>query len=323
MNRHAFINILAAASCLLSLLVASDSGLVRLSVASGETALPSDRKTEHHYTLNAGVRLLLFWVGRDNVGGGRIAWTKESGSTEALELLIGSDPDRAPRRINRWGYIKEQVSGHSAELTGIMTQSDEQSIEQADANSKSEGKYAFKAIRGQVTGHDAQSSTLRMNLPENYSYKDIPAVLKQIPKAGPFTRNTAVPDGVDPGFLVSMKSIIHESIEQYRNSGGKVRNPKARRYIYNGALYQLSVNSSSFLGNMTVNGRQYQGLIESKFEARNTVTGKISKFSITYGTGGSVQEVPVRILYQPRFWFRAELLLDDSAGIAQTAKESR
>jgi hypothetical protein len=84
-----------------------------------------------------------------------------------------------------------------------------------------------------------------------------------------------MPDEADPGFLFAVKAMIHESTEQYRSSG-KVKNLKPRRSIYNGALYQLSMDSSSFLNTADVNGRQYQNLVESKFEARNTLPGKPS-----------------------------------------------
>jgi hypothetical protein len=41
----------------------------------------------------------------NNVGGGRIRWIEEPDGEKGLEFLIGSDPARAPRNINRWGFI--------------------------------------------------------------------------------------------------------------------------------------------------------------------------------------------------------------------------
>src|SRR5262245_5961432 len=61
-------------------------------------------RQRHHYTMNARVRPLLFWIGRDDVGDAVVA-KRQNGESVGYSLLIGSDPDRAPRRINRWGYI--------------------------------------------------------------------------------------------------------------------------------------------------------------------------------------------------------------------------
>jgi len=51
----------------------------------------------------------LFWIGRSNVGDAVVA--RAAAPHEArYSLLIGSDPNRAPRRINRWGYLEENDS---------------------------------------------------------------------------------------------------------------------------------------------------------------------------------------------------------------------
>ena len=64
------------------------------------------------YKLRGEIRLLLPWIGRDDVGGGRITLTHSgtpSGNrwSEQIEVLFGSEPDRIPKRINRWGYARE------------------------------------------------------------------------------------------------------------------------------------------------------------------------------------------------------------------------
>ena len=66
---------------------------------------------EHYYRMLAKVRPLLFWISRDNVGGARIGWLGDQSGSKGFELLIGSDPARAPRKINRWGYIAEELRG--------------------------------------------------------------------------------------------------------------------------------------------------------------------------------------------------------------------
>jgi len=71
---------------------------------------------EWHYALTARIRLLLPWLNFRNVGGGRIVWTEGLNGVNVLELLVGSDPTRAPRRINRWGYLSERINGSSYDI---------------------------------------------------------------------------------------------------------------------------------------------------------------------------------------------------------------
>src|SRR5262245_21984476 len=72
-------------------------------------SLPTRISERWDYVMNVKVRLLLFWVGADDVGGGYI--TKGSlqsdRSSTITELVIGSDPAKAPRKINHWGAAVE------------------------------------------------------------------------------------------------------------------------------------------------------------------------------------------------------------------------
>jgi hypothetical protein len=67
--------------------------------------------SEHRYRMLAKVRPLLFWISKDDVGGAKVSWRGSEDGGFGLDLLIGSDPRRAPRQINKWGYIAEQVRG--------------------------------------------------------------------------------------------------------------------------------------------------------------------------------------------------------------------
>jgi len=61
-------------------------------------------------------------------------------------------------------------------------------------------------------------------------------------------------------------------------------------------------------------------LLESLFETRNFSNGQISHFSITYGIQDSINGISVRIVYRPRWWFEAEMLLDGDTAASQVAK---
>jgi hypothetical protein len=297
----------------------SDIGIVP---AADTTVVPARGTTvEWQYTMTARVRPLLFWISRSGVGGGRISWVESPDGTRSLELLIGSDPTRTPMKINRWGYVAERVAGSSAELVGVMTESEEQSIEQAAARkSQAKGAHAFKAIRGRLDQGLAQSTVIRLLLAEDFTYREADSLLRQLPARGPSVRQMQVPNGAEPGFLFALMGMMHDSVEKYLKSGTVSSGPQTRRtYVYDASLYEIVAKSSRFLKTALIDGLEYPAVINSQFETRNTRTGIISKFSVAYGTQGPHREIPLAIVYQPRWWLEAELQLDHAAGAAGRA----
>lgn len=95
--------------------------------AFGSASESTPAVQEHLYTVNAKVRLIpLVWIGRDNIGGARITRRQDVSGRRTVEFLVGSDPVRAPRGINRWGFIMESVNPHNAEVLGAMKESNEE-----------------------------------------------------------------------------------------------------------------------------------------------------------------------------------------------------
>ncbi|HEX6945253.1 MAG TPA: hypothetical protein VF196_03600, partial [Casimicrobiaceae bacterium] len=66
---------------------------------------------ERRYVMSGAVRPLLFWVKRDDIGLARIVWRRGSDGSRGYELLVGTDPARAPGSINRWGFVTEEALG--------------------------------------------------------------------------------------------------------------------------------------------------------------------------------------------------------------------
>jgi hypothetical protein len=278
--------------------------------------------TERHYTLTARVRPLLFWISRAGVGGARIAWEEEADGVRQIELLIGSDPARAPRKINRWGYIRESFSASGLELLGIMTESEEESVDQARARiDEVGGRHAFKAIRGRVRDQRAEATVIHMLLAEDYTYHDLDRLLLRLPDTGRVTPASALPDNVQPGFLFALKSVLHSNVEQVCARGRMGKETQSCLFVFNGALYRLIILKSDFHPSLTVNGRRYDSVIESRLQTRQVTTGSTSSFSIAYGTTGQNREVPIRIVYRPRWWFEAELQLTDEPSVALASRE--
>src|SRR5215469_5171995 len=72
---------------------------------------------EYNYIMTARVRLLFFWAGKDDVGQRlHSAWHFECRLPRGVfQVLFGSDPEKAPRAINRWGAGTE-IAWHRAPL---------------------------------------------------------------------------------------------------------------------------------------------------------------------------------------------------------------
>ena len=288
--------------------------------AASSAASPSSGSSgeRHHYAISARVRpLLVFWISRSGVGDAVV--TKRQGPSETgYSLLIGSDPDRAPRRINRWGYINEEMRGGEATLIGLMTESDEDSIKQAEANigRPVAGDRVFKIIRATIDGDQARSIVTSIAAPAAYSFRQVHTLLDLAQNQSTEgqegrARVIRLPSGTRPGFLTALAELMHRHVEEWHASG-RVPAGGPISYVYHGRIYELSVMRTRPLASVRVGGAAYAHVIASDFETRSTYDGEVDQFSITYGTEGSLAEIPLAASYQPKWWMQIELTLDDT-----------
>jgi hypothetical protein len=77
-------------------------------------------------------------------------------------------------------------------------------------------------------------------------------------------------------------------------------------------VYALVLAPPRVLKNARYAARTSATLLDADFEVLNRAGGGKEPFSVVYGTDGAIEEVPVYIADQPRWWFKAELLLDES-----------
>jgi hypothetical protein len=256
--------------------------------------------------------LFLFWVGRDDVGSARITWRRAE-SRRVFELLIGTDPERAPRKINRWGFITETLSTDRAEILGVMKESGEQTIEEAEARITLEngGLVLFKASRSTVTNGTAVGGTLDLRVPAHLTYRDLDTVLALIPAKLAATRTLELPPGTERGFLVALDTLIERSIEPCRRAGRPDAVP-AVRYVYNQTLYDLTLRSCHYRDELRSRVGVFTEVVDGRFEIENRSTGKETRFRVMYGASGDRRGVPVRALFRPHWWIEVELLLDSA-----------
>ena len=167
---------------------------------------------EHNYRVDARVRPLLFWIRKSNVGDARITWRTGPDGTVGYELLVGSDPARTPRRINRWGYLREESAPLGGIVFGVMSQSDEQSIEDADTNTSraAEIVHVFKALHQQVTGSEARVTLSNIQVANDLTYADVGTLLASVPAAPSRSKVVPIGDWTSPGFLTATAALLEE-----------------------------------------------------------------------------------------------------------------
>jgi len=273
---------------------------------------------EHSYIVNARVRpVLLFWIGRDNIGGARLTWRQGVDGRRAFEFLIGSDPARAPRRINRWGFIVEELDADNAEVLGVMSESNEQTIEEAKARTARENGdvSAFKALRTSITGNRAVSGTMTVLAPAELTYRDLDALLALIPSEAPGVRTLELPPGTEKGFLVAMDSLMRAGIAPCRSADdGGTKGKSTIPYVYNRTLYDLSLLSCDYEPQLRTKTGTFADVVDGQFQLRNRTTNDETKFRVSYGISGELHGVPVRAVFRPRWWMEIELLLEPGKG---------
>jgi hypothetical protein len=270
-------------------------------------AVASGTLERYHYSIAARVRpLLVFWIGRSGVGDAIV--TRRLAPGEATyALLIGSDPDRAPRRINRWGYLKEEIRGAEARLVGLMTESDEESLEEAEANLKTQARsdHPFKIIRATVNGEQAQSVVTSIGAPHDYSYRQLQTVLDLARRESPEgkARTIRLPPGTRPGFLAALADAM-------RMPAGPIP------YVYYGRIYALRQTGARAIPDLRIARTSYGRAIAADFTITSTYDGEETRFLMTYGTEGRFAQVPLTVSYRPRWWMEVNLTVDDAVDAA-------
>jgi hypothetical protein len=273
----------------------------RADLVSARATRP-DGGEQHHYTIGARVRpLLVFWITRNDVGDAVV--TRRRAPDEArYSLLIGTDPARTPLHINRWGYIEEEIRGTDARLLGVMTESEEESIEQAEANVRKQasGGHPFKVIRATADGAQAHAQVASIQAPQDYTVRQIDAVLDLAERAVGNGRQRVIslPTGTRPGFLAALADTMRTS-------------ERSVAYAYYGRLYDLRRTHSRRIPNLVIGTRSYGPAVAADYVITSRHDGEQTKFSMTYGTDGAFAEVPLSVTYQPRWWMQIELTIAD------------
>ena len=250
-----------------SLVLAAGPAVAREAAAAEDQSLVMRVLREHRYRLSAAIRPLLFWIGSRNVGGARIVWREQEGGLKGYELLLGSDPARAPRRINRWGFIREDGGPSGGTMLGVMNRSEDDSLGQATsrmAQEAREGRFLFKLIRARVEGGQAEAESTTVFAPTDFNFRQLDELQRYVEstRPPPRVRTGRLPETVHPGLLFAIADLV----------GGGVASQVERRrvqYTFNAGLYDLVLKKWDRVNRAKFGEKTYERLVRLELESRN------------------------------------------------------
>lgn len=286
--------------------------------------------------MTARVRLLLFWVGKDDVGGGyvRRGISSQDPREEMFQVLFGSDPAKAPRAINRWGAGIEAVWHQNAvqspskvddvvssAFLGFMKPTRGKSASDMQGELKKEkerGTYLFTGIVSRVESGRATSLIVPLQSQTDYNLRQYdeaqPTMLNRIAGFdGPVKTLKSPANCPRAGqFLGTVSELLDFALDGRRA-------PFSLCYPYDAEEDLLTVERTELLPKfpvqlhgakgVTLLDTEYQNILQVDFLNTNKTTGRKVYFSILVGTQGALRGIPVQIRYQPNWWFQVVLNL--------------
>jgi hypothetical protein len=265
----------------------------------------ADQYCERRYRIIGRLRLVLFWVGFDDVGGARMTRRSHDNAT-TVALLAGSDPQRTPRKVNQWVYLREETRVDRAEAFALRTLEKEAPTQVEGATD--DGSRISASCTS--INHDRMDSTVRTVSTETLTYRMFGHALDQVAASTRWQAQRVVcPVGAAPGFLSALERVIRGAV--------------AAPFAYNGALYELQARRRESLGRKRVGARTYESLMRAELAVIRRENGETTTFSMTYASDSTGIPLPVQVFYQPSFWISIELRQDDAADVPPDPAESR
>jgi hypothetical protein len=174
-----------------------------------------------------------------------------------------------------------------------------------------------------VTATDALAFTATVRVPADITYHQFNRLLDSVGTSTQWLRHhTARPVGADPGFLTALQSLIRASVETAQHGREATETIPSREYVYKGALFDLRLTRSRRILRVKIASEMFHDLIRSEFAIRNRTTGYSTQFEVTYGVNGALAGVPVQASYQPRWWLKLELALDETLDVPANPAEN-
>jgi hypothetical protein len=328
-------------------------GLIQPASLSVSAPQEQSSRRVYQYRMKGKVRLLFFWVGKDDVGGGHITLrqnrpAKPDAWSEEIEVLFGSNPQRVPGSINRWGFGRErsdwigngttsEAKLHRTVFEGFMRHSKEEGLSQVQANSQadsSSGVYLYDGIRSSVGRETAVSEISVFSATRDFDYRDAhpaycdyqtrlneapPDKTRQLPnQAGSYAEPW--------GFLTAVRQVVRVITEASTTSEDWKSVQPSLRYVYNAQTYELAVRKVREQARFELplpdgDSRVFQRVARVDFRLRKLANGNDHDFVIWFPLEDEFRGIPIRIVDKPRWWLHVELNLipdaPDSLSLAE------
>ncbi len=321
--------------------VPAEAGPIR----EARSEIGAEKKEVFPYRMNGKVRILFFWLGKDDVGGGHITLSRrrpqENGPlTERIEVLFGSKPERVPGKHNRWGYAfetsywRQRGPDGAPELErtvfeGFMRRSKETSISEVQKASNTDGAnpgYAFSGTRSEIRPTGATAEIRYFTTTENFDYRHAAPIREGYEKrlqAGPPDKLKTLknPEGREAyrapfGFLGATRYLLSNIVEGFQH-GSKTwkRVRPSEIYVHNAKRFRLRVKDIDYKKTFRIDlpgerAPEIRDVASVQFRIEEIGTGYKHDFNVWIPLRGELSGIPVKIVDKPRWWLRVELELD-------------
>jgi hypothetical protein len=281
-------------------------------VASTPAGASLQTTLERRYTMSGAIRPLLFWISRDDIGLARVVWRRAADGARGYELLIGTDPSRAPRSLNRWGYIAEDMRGTEWSMLALMTRSDESSYDEA-ATSATRGRTAgeFRAIRARVADAAATWQVAAVQTPEPLTVHDLGAALDRVGNGTAWAarRDMRLPAEARPGFLAALAELVDRAVTTGEHADAAHLSRTRLQYLFAGQVYELRLRRAD--RGVEPFRDDSIPVVRTTFDIHTLATNARTQFEMICGTEGALAGVPISVSWQPRWWLKVSLTLID------------
>lgn len=270
-----------------------------------------ERRAE--YLLGAAIRPLpLLWIGRDDVGAARLTWRRGDDGRVAYEFVGGSEPSRAPRGINRWAYVAEEVHADGRRLVSLIKQSDEKTLgEVTEGLGRDPGRrrFPFKIYASHVAPGQARAGDAVFDSSEDLTAGGLDLLLQRAAHTTVPLRPAPLAPGTRTGILGPLTDLLRESALAWQQGGVGALRGRRIAYSFNNSSYELTIAATEYRQRLKLGELNHTDVLHSRFEGRQPGTSKKMSLEVWSPARGPDVGLPLRIVVQPRWWFRFELRL--------------
>ncbi len=255
---------------------------------------------------------------------------------EEVEVLFGSEPQRIPGRINRWGHGRESADWIwdddavaprllGTEFEGVMRHSTESSIgEVVPESGAAKTAHPYDVTRSVVFPERAYHELRVFTDEEEFHYRRPERLLAKYRESlvsTPPLRQRDLPNrppayGEPYGFLTGLSRILGQIVEVHERSPEVLQRTRPSLvFVFNTKPYLLDVTGIRRVASFQTRygALRLPDVVVVELRCFNTVKRTRTEFAIWVPLSGYLKGMPVRILLQPRWWLRLQLDLDPGA----------